>query len=250
MPTIKNYRKDRYTTIDNAVLDRPDLSWRAKGILAYLIGKPKDWEVRLADLTNRATEGRDATRTALQELKALGYLVVIAERDQGGKIVDNTTYVSDRPEDLADLLETRRPDTEALENRSPDKPEAGESNATNKEVVNKKRSLTKDEKKLVELLPDIDLEKRSLFKNSASYPWEIFRQFFGEEYLGVDVRQYYEVIANWNENKRTVRTPLGWILTIRGSIARDAKKGIVRRDSQGQAAQSEGMASFLKLGRT
>jgi len=248
MPTIKNFRKDRFTTIDNAVLERSDLTWRAKGILTYLVGKPKDWEVRLADLVNRSKEGRDAVRASLSELKELGYLVTIPTRE-AGKIVDNVTFVSDRPEDLAELLETRLPDTDRLKNRTPAKPNSGKSDTTNKECNTNERSLTKDEKKLLELLPDVDLEKKSLFKNSQSFDWEIFRQFFGEEFTGVDVRHYWEAIANWNENKRVTRTPVGWILTIRNSIARDAKKGVARRNSEGLAAQGEGLASFLKLGR-
>lgn len=49
------------------------LSWKAKGILAYLFTRPGDWEIRMGDLIARSTDGRDAVRSGLAELVDLGY---------------------------------------------------------------------------------------------------------------------------------------------------------------------------------
>lgn len=249
MPTIKSYRKDRFTTIDNEVLQNPLLSWRAKGILTYLVGKPKDWTTRVADLINRSTEGRDAVRTAIAELKDHGYMVTLLIRDDYGKIVDNETYVSDRPEDLAELLGSRTSESDSLGSRTSDKPNAGESPPSNKETTTKERSLNKDEKKLLELLPDCDLEKKSLFKNSGVYEKEIFLQFFGPEYAPIDLDHYHDAIFRWNENRRIVRTPIGWILTCQTWIRRDAKKGQAVKSAAGVQATAENTMDFFKMGR-
>lgn len=251
-PKIKRYRRrERFTTIDNAPLENKDLSWRAKGILTYLIGKPENWEVRLTDLIKKSTEGRDAVRSALRELKDAGYLATVPDRDMFGKIIDNVTYVSDRPDDLTELLETRRPEeAEGRESRQSDKPDAGKSAPINKEDNNKETPLTKLDRKIVEYCGEVDLEKKTLLKNSVVSPFKTFARFFDpDKYLGVDIEHYYDVFIEWNERKRTARTGAGWIISIRNAIARDAKKGIVKRDARGQQASADEMTDFLKLGR-
>lgn len=42
-------------------------------MLAYLLSKPDGWQVRSEDILNHGTEGRDAVRSAMQELKLYGY---------------------------------------------------------------------------------------------------------------------------------------------------------------------------------
>lgn len=59
--------------IDTALRD-PRLSWKAKGIAAYLLSKPNGWRIWTADLIKRSTDGRDAVLTGLAELQAAGYL--------------------------------------------------------------------------------------------------------------------------------------------------------------------------------
>lgn len=59
--------------IDTALRD-PRLSWKAKGIAAYLLSKPKGWRIWTADLIKRSTDGRDAVLTGLAELETCGYL--------------------------------------------------------------------------------------------------------------------------------------------------------------------------------
>ena len=49
------------------------LSYRAKGIFAYLLSLPDGQAVDVKALAQRASEGRDAIGTALQELSAAGY---------------------------------------------------------------------------------------------------------------------------------------------------------------------------------
>lgn len=59
--------------IDTALRD-PRLSWKAKGLAAYLLSKPKGWRIWTADLIKRSTDGRDAVLSGLAELEAQGYL--------------------------------------------------------------------------------------------------------------------------------------------------------------------------------
>lgn len=76
--------KDRnFTVLDNAVLNDRRLSYRARGLLTYLLSKPVDWQTNAQDLSRQSPgEGRDAVRTALAELETVGYLVRRKYRDE------------------------------------------------------------------------------------------------------------------------------------------------------------------------
>jgi len=63
-----------YVILDKTCLEDDDLSWKAKGIHAYLVSKPDDWTVRLTQLMASSTDGRDSVRSALKELTDAGYI--------------------------------------------------------------------------------------------------------------------------------------------------------------------------------
>jgi hypothetical protein len=95
-------RTKGYTTIPNSTLCDHRLSFRARGVLAFLLAKPDDWETRTTDLPEHGREGRDAVRTALKELRELGYMDQEREQyrdDESGKWLWRTvTIVRDFPE--------------------------------------------------------------------------------------------------------------------------------------------------------
>lgn len=67
--------KDRdYTVIHNQFLKRKDLSWKAKGILAYILSLPDDWNINLKEVMTNATEGEAAFRSGWKELTEKGYV--------------------------------------------------------------------------------------------------------------------------------------------------------------------------------
>jgi hypothetical protein len=73
---IKHLKKNRkrYLIADVAILENPLLSWRAKGLLLYLLNRPSKWIANDHDLVNRSTDGFRAIQTAKRELKNAGYL--------------------------------------------------------------------------------------------------------------------------------------------------------------------------------
>ncbi len=66
-----------FTILSNAVINDERLSFRARGILTWLLSKPDDWHTRSESIAAQSPprEGRDAVRSALRELAELGYLV-------------------------------------------------------------------------------------------------------------------------------------------------------------------------------
>ncbi|MCK5828507.1 hypothetical protein KAH43_08305 [Candidatus Bipolaricaulota bacterium] len=74
----------RHLVIDRSMLEDPRLSFRAKGLLAYLLAHPKTDLSNKRSLTSVSLEGMDAVNTALKELEEAGYFRRIQESNEDG----------------------------------------------------------------------------------------------------------------------------------------------------------------------
>ncbi len=90
--------KNYFTQIDRRALEDPRLSFKATGILAYLLSKPDGWQVRGEQLARAKKEGRDAVLKGLQELRKFGYATIVDERDKKGRYLSHTWEVREEPE--------------------------------------------------------------------------------------------------------------------------------------------------------
>lgn len=72
---LRRARPERFKTIGlKHVEDDDRLSWKAVGLLTYMLTRPDDWAFRRSDITNRHTDGLAAVKSGLKELRAAGYL--------------------------------------------------------------------------------------------------------------------------------------------------------------------------------
>ncbi|MGB8946921.1 MAG: hypothetical protein WCD21_42805 [Streptomyces sp.] len=90
MSILRRHLSTGFTVLPTATLEDSRLSFRARGILAYLIAKPDSWKVRTESIAQAGREGRDAVRDAVKELKSLGYYRVNNERLDNGHIISVT----------------------------------------------------------------------------------------------------------------------------------------------------------------
>ncbi|WP_426325692.1 hypothetical protein [Microbacterium sp. E-13] len=74
-----------FTRVPNAWLRDKRLSRRARGLLAELMSHEVGWHVSVASLQKSGTEGRDAIRSAIDELRAAGYLRLSQSRGERGR---------------------------------------------------------------------------------------------------------------------------------------------------------------------
>lgn len=58
--------------IERALLRDPRITWGAKGVFSFLWDCPIDWVPNVSHLTKLGPDGRDATRSRLRELEAVG----------------------------------------------------------------------------------------------------------------------------------------------------------------------------------
>ena len=71
-----------YSVISNEFIRRKDLSWKAKGILTYILTLPDDWVININEIMTHATEGEKAFRSGWKELKDAGYVNRYPVRDE------------------------------------------------------------------------------------------------------------------------------------------------------------------------
>lgn len=86
---------DRYTTINNDAARDPELSYRAKGLLLFLLSHTSGRYITSKQIMDAATEGRDAIRKAMRELEDAGYVSQIERHKQADGTFTMTRNLSD-----------------------------------------------------------------------------------------------------------------------------------------------------------
>lgn len=93
-------RSANYTAPLDAVTGREaadrELSWKAVGLLTYLVTRPDGWKFFKADLISRHSDGKTAVESGLRELREAGFLEMHQRRLEDGTFRTDWT-VSDRP---------------------------------------------------------------------------------------------------------------------------------------------------------
>lgn len=98
MPIKRAPRKTHFTTIPNQGLQDAALSFKARGLLAYMLTMPDNWEFYEGELATHSTDGKSAIRAALKELSDHGYLVRKRERTAAGTLGASDWTLFDTPQ--------------------------------------------------------------------------------------------------------------------------------------------------------
>lgn len=95
MIIVRGARPERdFAIISNTVLRDARLSFRARGILCFILSFPDNYQVSSERLATAGKEGRDAIRSCLTELEGAGYLT--REKRQNAKgLWETTVLISD-----------------------------------------------------------------------------------------------------------------------------------------------------------
>lgn len=116
---------DAFTIIENAWLRDPRLTWKAKGLLAYIASHAAGHRLTREQMLAEGADGKDALISGLMELEERGYLVRRRVRGEGGKIT-GTDYLLSTPVDNAvDASVDANVDNPGAGNPSAGKPDCG-----------------------------------------------------------------------------------------------------------------------------
>jgi len=100
---VRAARRQKFTVVNNVVLNDARLSFRAKGVLLFVLAKPDDWAISERSLAQEGPDGRSAIASALGELEEAGYLQRRRVRNSDGTLGWQST-VFDEPQ--AVMLDT------------------------------------------------------------------------------------------------------------------------------------------------
>lgn len=89
MSVIRVHKTKNFTVMSNTHLRDKNLSLKAKGLLSVMLSLPDDWSYSISGLCSICKESETAIKSALNELKTSGYVVVSREepsKENGGRI--------------------------------------------------------------------------------------------------------------------------------------------------------------------
>ena len=147
-------KKDNFTTVHNNLILDEKLSWKAKGLLIYMLSRPIGWKYKSAEIAKNSTDGRDSVRNGLKELVENGY--ISRQKNSDGSL---TYYIfeDNQQNNITDYLEKpktenpslKKPETEnpKLENPKLENPSLYKrKNTNNKRIIVIKEYIYKGEK--------------------------------------------------------------------------------------------------------
>ena len=263
-------RTGNFTTVRNEYLQDVNLSWKAKGLITYIMSLPPDWQLNLSDLKKRSKDGRDATAAGLRELITNGYCQRCKVRGDGGTFVGCDYEVSDikefepeQPQTENPFMDTPQTENPVAVNPETEKPDTGKPTLINTNPSNKTDIPNTNPSKpangvVGDLFPDEkgvddkDKKRTSIFRNSEVYKLvkfspdgnndysEFEKLFATPEFERVDLVCYFHTVADWSETKQGVkRTRTGWIATVRNFIRGDVEKKKLHLKPEYQAPQKK-----------
>lgn len=84
---IRREKSKNYSIISNECLKNPKISTRAKGIYAYIMTLPDDWQIQKKELYQHFAESRDYLDKGFNDLKKHGYVKQTRVQDEKGRFI-------------------------------------------------------------------------------------------------------------------------------------------------------------------
>lgn len=93
--TIKK-EKD-FVQIPNSILTSPDISLKAKGILALMLSLPDNWKFSIEGIVCKCKESKECISNAIKELESAGYVKRTMKHGDDGKITGMEYEIFEEP---------------------------------------------------------------------------------------------------------------------------------------------------------
>ncbi len=177
---FKIEKNKNYTVMSNYHLRDKNLSFKAKGLLSFMLSLPEDWDYSLNGLVAVSKESKKAIRGIINELREHGYLVT--EQTRGEKGYYKYNYIIYEEPHIVEI-EKNNPDTQ--------KGYADEGNTEKDTQINTKEINTKEQIDKIDKTINDDEEQ-----NSSSFSLEghhaITKDLVIRKYLEKDDTELYK----------------------------------------------------------
>ena len=192
MAQFKIRCEKNFTTIHNSIFKDKTISLKAKGLLAFMMSVPPDWDYSLAGLAACNKDGLVSVRSALQELEDNFYVKLTKVRNEKGQIVDMQYDVSDEA-----VFGNRIEEKPFLENPKADNPKTEKPLSENRTQLNTKELNTKELNTKIDIVPEQEQEPIP-YAEIITY----FNEVAGTHYLlrGKEIKKFIK--ARWNDGFR------------------------------------------------
>jgi hypothetical protein len=191
--------KNRYGTIPNDLLNSIHISFKAKGMYAYIQSKPDNWEFSAERISKQVKEGLPSVISALKELENFGYLARNRyQNNKGFWVVDYLLYEIPIEENLI----TGKPNKEnpnigkQSNNSNIDYSKQEDNNYTN----NKERIVKEPSLSFYEMVTMVQSEIGDEYDNFVSYWMEADKKgkprWESEKFFDISRR-----VKTWMQNK-------------------------------------------------
>ena len=197
MAQFKIRCEKNFTTIHNSIFKDKTISLKAKGLLAFMMSVPPDWDYSLAGLAACNKDGLVSVRSALQELEDNFYVKLTKVRNEKGQIVDMQYDVSDEPVFGNRIEEKPFLENPKADNPKTEKPLSENHTQLNTKELNTKELNTKELNTKIDIVPEQEQEPIP-YAEIITY----FNEVAGTHYLlrGREIKKFIK--ARWNDGFR------------------------------------------------
>lgn len=84
---IRVVKNKNYSVMSNYHLQDKNLSFKAKGLLSYMLSLPDNWKYTIKGIAKESKESEKTVRTVLKELETKKYLVIVKKQNTLGRFV-------------------------------------------------------------------------------------------------------------------------------------------------------------------
>ena len=183
---VEKMKRSGFTIINNGVLNNTQLSWKAKGLFAYLWSQSDSWDFYEVEVLKHSTDGRASLRAGLKELEEHGYLKRYRNRDDKGILRESKWILSEQP--MFDFPKLDKPtlDYPTLDNRT--------LTSTNQNNTNQNNTNLNDAAVEPNVVNIEDQQKQTTDCGGFAKVVDFYQENFGliNSYMADELRQTYD----------------------------------------------------------
>ena len=191
---VEKMKRSGFTIINNGVLNNTQLSWKAKGLFAYLWSQSDSWDFYEVEVLKHSTDGRASLRAGLKELEEHGYLKRYRNRDDKGILRESKWILSEQP--MFDFPKLDKPtlDYPTLDNRTLTNTNQNNTNLNN-------TNLNEDAVVDTSLVNIVDQPEEESLDDGFAKVVDFYKTNFGmlNSYMAEELRQTYDEWSSQSE---------------------------------------------------